>query len=719
MRKKLMPLLLAFVMVFSALQTSAFAEVVADSTEPAPAATEAAVEETAQPEAPANTEEVASEVVAEETVTEVAPEEAALEVAPAKVFAQPQMAPVLLQATIPVNSVTITPSNLDMIVGDVKTLSATIDPADATNQNLSWFSNNSSVAEIDNSGVVTAVGPGTATISVTADGGVSDTVNVTVTAASSVVTGIVTTPSTISDIRVGETGRVFTAKVLPTSASQAVTWSSSDPTILSIGQSTGTLTAFKEGTVVITATSVADPTVEATITVVVNPASAPVGTGKIYNVDVYYNKVTGYAPRYSTVKLYKNGVYLGSDTADGAGYFSIANSFGYYGGYYDGGYWYDGKWYDYYDYYNGGYWYDGKWYDYYDYYNGGYRYYDLSGYELQAYDGTTLLDTYYLSSANAHYDYNRYWGWNYYYPDYPNYYSYYNTKVYPTSLSLNYSDDVVNGYLRSYPNTYVSVYRDGTYLGSGYTNGNGYFNISLNRSVSGVGVLDFYIGDRYGTYDESYGNRIYPWSLSTSSYNVSGYYNPNTSVRAYYDGKYIGSDVTDSDGYFSISSSTRIYNDANLKFYSDSSVVSTTTKDTYKTEITIGSGALNKTVNGVTTTTYMDVAAYIKDGRTMLPIRFVAESLGYYVTFNDATRNATFSDGNKVVVLNIDSDEYYVDGVKHTFSVKPEIRSGRTMLPISEIGRALGLTHGNKGEGKNIEWDAVNQKVTISVTKSK
>ncbi|MDO5041344.1 MAG: copper amine oxidase N-terminal domain-containing protein, partial [Peptoniphilus sp.] len=409
-------------------------------------------------------------------------------------------------------------------------------------------------------------------------------------------------------------------------------------------------------------------------------------TGFIYDVDVYNNRVTGYAPKYSTVKLYKNGVYIGSDVADGSGYFSISNTFGYY----DNGYWYNGKW-----------------------YGERYHYYDLNDYKLQAYSGTTLLDTYYLKNADAHY-YDGSWGPSY--PNYPNWYPSYNTRVYPTSLDLNYGNDSVSGYLHSYPNTYVSIYRDGVYLGSGYTNSNGYFNIALNRRINSLAGLDYYVGNR-SVYDESYGERVYPWSLSVSLYNINGYYNPNTVVRAYYDGKYVGTATTDSKGYFSISSDFRIYNDSRLKFYSDKKVVET--DDVYKTEITIGSGALTKTVNGITTTTYMDVAAYIKDGRTMLPIRFVAESLGYYVTFNDATRNATFSDGNKVVVINIDSYEFYVDGVKHTFNVKPEIKNSRTMLPISEIGKALGLTHGNKGEGKNIEWDAVNQKVLISVTKTK
>ena len=39
------------------------------------------------------------------------------------------------------------------------------------------------------------------------------------------------------------------------------------------------------------------------------------------------------------------------------------------------------------------------------------------------------------------------------------------------------------------------------------------------------------------------------------------------------------------------------------------------------------------------------------------------------------------------------------------------------MLPISEIGKALGMTTGNKGDNKNIEWDSVRREVKIQLTK--
>ena len=421
-------------------------------------------------------------------------------------------------------------------------------------------------------------------------------------------------------------------------------------------------------------------------------------SGNVSSVNVYYDGVKGKVPAGTKeVNLYKDGSLVKTVTPDSDGNFSISYDFG--SRYYNRGY-YDS--YGNYRYYRDGYYY-------------GYDY-DLSRFKLEAkYDGK-VVDSYTISNSDA-YNYGYKYGyWDNYY--YDRYYDY-NRKVYPSSLSLNYASDVVSGYLTSYPNTYVSVYSNGSYVGSGYTNSNGYFTISLNKYVYSTGNLDFYVGSSKSYVDNDY--RIYPWSVNVESYAVSGYYDKNTKVSVYYDGSYIGSDVTDSNGYFRISSSTRLYDNSLLKFYGpEKAKTETTTKtNNYKTTITIGNAAITQTVNGSTTTKYMDVAPYIKDGRTMLPIRFVAESLGYYVNFNDATRNATFSDGNSVVVINIDSSEFYVDGVKNTFSVRPEIKDGRTMLPISEIGRALGLSHGNKGEGKNIEWDSTNRVVTIETSKSK
>ena len=90
--------------------------------------------------------------------------------------------------TLTVNSVSVTGVSLDttelsLYTGESKTLTAKVEPADATNQDVTWSSNNNAVATVEN-GTVKAVGEGEATITVTtADGGKQATCLVKVTQA--------------------------------------------------------------------------------------------------------------------------------------------------------------------------------------------------------------------------------------------------------------------------------------------------------------------------------------------------------------------------------------------------------------------------------------------------------------------------------------------------------------------------------------------------------
>ena len=83
-------------------------------------------------------------------------------------------------ATVPVTGVTLNKTSTSLYVGDTETLTPTITPDNATNKNLTWSSDTPSVASVNN-GVVTAVAPGTATITATTvDGGFTATCTVTV-----------------------------------------------------------------------------------------------------------------------------------------------------------------------------------------------------------------------------------------------------------------------------------------------------------------------------------------------------------------------------------------------------------------------------------------------------------------------------------------------------------------------------------------------------------
>lgn len=92
---------------------------------------------------------------------------------------------VTVTAPIAVTGVSLNKTSLDMYFGDTETLSPTIAPATATNKDVSWESDKTSVAIVSSDGTVTAVGPGTCKITVTTDdGGFTATCDVTVTIAS-------------------------------------------------------------------------------------------------------------------------------------------------------------------------------------------------------------------------------------------------------------------------------------------------------------------------------------------------------------------------------------------------------------------------------------------------------------------------------------------------------------------------------------------------------
>lgn len=85
--------------------------------------------------------------------------------------------------TVSVTGVSVSPTSATIQVGSSELLSAIVSPNNATNQGVTWASNNTNVATVSNVGRVSAVAEGNATITVTtSDGGFTATCAVTVTA---------------------------------------------------------------------------------------------------------------------------------------------------------------------------------------------------------------------------------------------------------------------------------------------------------------------------------------------------------------------------------------------------------------------------------------------------------------------------------------------------------------------------------------------------------
>jgi uncharacterized protein YjdB len=166
---------------------------------------------------------------------------------------------------------------VELTEGDVTVLTATVNPSNASNRNVYWTSSDSAVATVDNTGKVTAVKAGSATITVTTeDGGKTATCKVTVKEKIYPVTGV-TLDKTSVELTEGDV-TVLTATVTPSNASNKnVYWTSSDQSVATV-DNTGKVTAVKRGTALITVTT-EDGNKTATCTITVTKPSHGVDIG--------------------------------------------------------------------------------------------------------------------------------------------------------------------------------------------------------------------------------------------------------------------------------------------------------------------------------------------------------------------------------------------------------------------------------------------------------
>ena len=95
-------------------------------------------------------------------------------------------------------------------------------------------------------------------------------------------------------------------------------------------------------------------------------------------------------------------------------------------------------------------------------------------------------------------------------------------------------------------------------------------------------------------------------------------------------------------------------------------------------ELTVGSAACR--ING--SSIGNDVAPMLIDGRTMVPLRLISEAFGAEVVWNGSTRSVTIKTQDKVLNMTVDQ---VIDG----FDAAPVIRNGRTLVPIRYIGQSL------------------------------
>ena len=238
----------------------------------------------------------------------------------------------------PVESVTL-PSTLTLTVGQDSTLTPVITPSDAKPKSTSWASDAPGIASVDaSSGKISAKSAGTAKITVTIDGKVSNVCTVTVNQGNVAVTGVKLDKSTAA-VNVNGTTQL-TATVEPSNAAnKSVTWTSSNNNIATV-DANGKVTGKAVGSATIQVTTT-DGKKTASCTVTVTQGSVATITYSVavdktltLNASDFYNVCTGvYGNGLDYVKFDKNSskgtLYFNYTTSDGGAKISTSERYSY------------------------------------------------------------------------------------------------------------------------------------------------------------------------------------------------------------------------------------------------------------------------------------------------------------------------------------------------------------------------------------------------------
>lgn len=105
---------------------------------------------------------------------------------------------------------------------------------------------------------------------------------------------------------------------------------------------------------------------------------------------------------------------------------------------------------------------------------------------------------------------------------------------------------------------------------------------------------------------------------------------------------------------------------------------------------------------------FPDQLPFVQGGRTMVPIRQLAETIGFTVEYSRQNNGVKLTKGNTTMWIYIGSVGYYINNVAHYMDVKPFITSSeRTMVPIRFICEAFGY---------DVKWDGTGTVPVVRLT---
>lgn len=91
---------------------------------------------------------------------------------------------------------------------------------------------------------------------------------------------------------------------------------------------------------------------------------------------------------------------------------------------------------------------------------------------------------------------------------------------------------------------------------------------------------------------------------------------------------------------------------------------------------------------------YMDLAnggVYIEEGRTMVPLRVVTESIGALVEYDDSTKGIVISKDDQRIILKLNTSKAIINNEEIEMSVVPVMKDEVTMVPLRFVSETLGV----------------------------
>ena len=100
-----------------------------------------------------------------------------------------------------------------------------------------------------------------------------------------------------------------------------------------------------------------------------------------------------------------------------------------------------------------------------------------------------------------------------------------------------------------------------------------------------------------------------------------------------------------------------------------------------------------------------DTAPYIKNSRTMVPVRAISEALGAQVSYDDATKTATISRGSDEVKITMYAEKAFVNGEELALDAAAETVDSRIFVPVRFVSEGLKCS---------VNWNAETKSVIIT-----